>query len=135
MCFYLNDDTVKKVAQEDIRVFKVLKISGQPHRGISPLQNHPYDLGTTYRLDGPLPLPSLAWDAEKRTRRAVFEGFHSFKEKEYAESYAIGWAQERVFEATIPAGSEYYENAEEIVSTALRVDKQLVTANCEDETK
>lgn len=116
MCLFLYDEGVKKkVATEDIVVYKLLSNSW---RGlVAPFMGTPYVLGQLYGSDFEYEKYSMDSDVSKNTFKdfpcpdnTVTKGLHSFASLDDASNIANYDDYPRVIcKAVIPAGSEYYE--------------------------
>lgn len=105
MCLYTSKGI--SIATEDIPVFKVLC-----DNHTSPIRGYFYTPETHS-------IPKI-----ESINGVVREGFHSFLNRSRAENFAQTYHKYKVFEAIIPAGSEYIiGDSGDIVSNTLRFTK------------
>lgn len=120
MCWKSKNFISPKMANNDIEVYKILRVSDESI--ISPCFDFYWKLGTQYETNV----------CFKDAKRIIFEGFHSLRECPKANKYHwhttndkdifIKFTNDRIFKAVIPEGSTYYENEYgEIVSNKLKL--------------
>lgn len=119
MCWKSKNLISPKMANNDIKVYKILKVSDESI--VSPCFNFHWKLGTQYEANV----------CFKDAKRMIFEGFHSLRECPKSSLYRwyttntdlfVKLPGDRVFKAVIPEGSAYYENEYgEIVSNKLKI--------------
>jgi hypothetical protein len=130
MCL-ITEQKEPTILSEDMIVYKILTRHVFTHELVSPFRSFKWDLGKLYSTNITQKEIDLLSDAEFFDRDAkepyymlysqLYEystGFHSFKTKDRARYYIV-------FECTIPAGSEIYEDKSGlIVSNQLIINKE-----------
>lgn len=133
MCWITDKIPVKEIAKEAIKVYKIINTHGGLFSPCIPYIS--WEIGI------------LKYSKIGVSGHLIREGLHSLKDIPHIEPQH-GWSNllsylewvttenksimkydygEKVFEAIIPAGSEYYENENgEIVSNQLKIIKQCV---------
>lgn len=141
MCWESYSLPVKKIADKDITVYKILKEITGSNKICSPIYDEwEWTIDDVYRGDKPNPNCVYEYDIclchKPKKMWTIKEGLHSLRSKPYFIRYAsIGcwWKSsidnhpifqasynEHVYECIIPKGSIYYENEiGDIVSNAL----------------
>ena len=110
MCLKAKKDTVKKIAEEDIVVWKYLCRFNFKY--YTPYQNMKVKVGKQYRTKLGKMICYSTFDFA-----VVNEGFHSFKFEEDAHTICKSENQV-VCKCVIPKGSEYYEGTYEYPTIA-----------------
>lgn len=115
MCLRLSINAIKYVAEEDIRVFKVLLYKNGHLE--APVMSYTYTINTLNTLQYPLQLIK-SWH-----KVYIEEGFYSFKYEPDAIDYAcncfFATTKTCIAECIIPKGSEYYTDNTVIVSNQI----------------
>lgn len=120
MCLIIKRDTLKKTAEEDITVYKVMR------QLYAIVQSYTYVIGVVHTTELGISRDFLAADSyavhmladlygddwrhnPKEELIAIGPGFHSCKTEERARNLNSGWSCD-IWECTIPKGSSYYED-------------------------
>jgi len=110
------------MARKDLKVYKKFKIDESfdftsPLRGFSYVENKTYELGSKLKI-------YFSKDDDKWIG-VVYEGFHSYKDREYAENQVLIGFDELIVECTIPRGAMYLRSGDgqEIVSTVIKIGR------------
>lgn len=112
MCLYVYGDVQPKVAEEDIKVYKVLEWSDLGSCWETPFRHEEVNLGRTYKIRSKGFMPVFKRDLRDNHHMFGSGMFHSYKLQENAKRLAnlieyYDISRVVVVEAIIPKGTEY----------------------------
>lgn len=119
MCFSIRQkESVAKIAQKDIKCLKILRVE----EGVI---SSPIKKGTIWTLGVVQTEPRLKRTVESNgwNGHSLNEGLHALKGKVAADKYKrdIGARNTKIYEAVIPKGAIYWENATQYCADQLKV--------------